>query len=279
MARCVCWPVSLPGNRGAVIYSADQIDFRLLNIGNYVDAATYASLPEITATGFRDSGIYTATLAVNLRDQVRSNDSVPLQFKYEAADCPIFYTVSNVYNMSCLWRDTVTAAFDDESLCVEGSTGYSNPTKVAPESDVKVQCDVDLDCGEPDAALITDDFDLSGGPHASPLGAKSNTVTLCDSVNSCGNSINKFCETVSLHLCNNLAAPVVDGQACVPHVAQSLQNSCPPDTQWLLINTSSSCFNPGKASKNLAGSGASSMTQIGGCYPTTQFTDLCVDFQ
>ncbi|KAF3048651.1 hypothetical protein E8E11_009174 [Didymella keratinophila] len=173
------------GNRGAVIYSADQIDFRLLNNENYVDAATYASLPEITTTGFRDSGVYTATLAVNLRDQVRSNDSVSLQFKYEAADYRIFYTVSNVYNMSSLWRDTVTAAFDDESLCVEGSTGYSNSTKVVPKSDVKVQYDVDLDFGEPDAALITDDLDLSGGPHASLLGAKSNTVTPCDSVNSC----------------------------------------------------------------------------------------------
>lgn len=263
-----------------MIYSADQVDFRLLNIENYTDPATYASLPEITATGFRDSGVYTATLAVNLRDQVRSNDSVPLQFKYEAADCRIFYTISNVYNMSRLWRDTVTAAFDDESLCVEGSTGYSNSTKAAPESDVKLQYSVDLDLGEPDAALITDDLDLSGGPHASLLGAKSNTVTLCDSGDTCGNSINKVCETVALHPCNNLAAPLVDSQACVPQVAQSLQNTCPPGTKWAPITSSSSRLNPGKASnsKKSAGSGASSTTSIGGCYPTTNFKDLCVEF-
>ncbi|KAJ4404972.1 hypothetical protein N0V91_005515 [Didymella pomorum] len=77
--------------------------------------------------------------------------------------------------MSRLWRDTVTAAFNDKSACVEGSTGYSNSTKAAPESDVKVQYSVNLDWEEPDAALIPYDLDLSGGPYASLLGAKSNT--------------------------------------------------------------------------------------------------------
>lgn len=249
-------------------------NFRLLNIKDITDAVTYASLPEITATGVCGLGVYTATLVVNLRDQVRFNDSVPLQFKYEVADCRFFYAVSNIYNMSRLWRDTVTAAFNDKSACVEGSTGYSNSTKAAPESDVKVQYSVNLDWEEPDAALIPYDLDLSGGPYASLLGAKSNTVTVCDSGNICGNSVDKVCETVALHPCKNLAAPVVNGLACVPRVAQSLWYSCSLGTQWIPITTSVSRFNPGKASKNSAGSGASSSTSRGGYYPTTHFRDM-----
>jgi hypothetical protein len=72
-----------------------------------------------------ESGIFTSVLAVNLRNQIRASDTTPLQFHYEAASCRIFYTLDNVYKMSKLWRDTVSAAFDDRSRCVQGSTGFT----------------------------------------------------------------------------------------------------------------------------------------------------------
>jgi hypothetical protein len=257
-----------------LIYSADQIDGRLLNIGNYVNETTYATVPEVTESGFRDSGVFTATLAVNLRDQVRPNDTVPLQFKYEAADCRIFYTLGNVYNMSRLWRDTVTAAFDDDTLCVEGSTGYSNSTKPAPEPVLAAPYSLDLDFGEPDSALIAEDLNLSGGPQASPTGAKSFTVDPCSGRGgSCGKFINKFCEFVEVHPCSNLDAPLVEAYVCVPHT--SVRSNCPLGTEWIEINSSVGRLNPVRASKKSASSRSSSQTRDGGCYPTTSFTDVC----
>lgn len=69
--------------------------------------------------------MYTTHAGINLRDQMRPDDQVPLQFKYEAANCRIYFTLANVYNMSRLWRDASTAVWDDASLCVEGSLGFA----------------------------------------------------------------------------------------------------------------------------------------------------------
>ena len=42
-----------------------------------------ASLRPLTEAGYRDPGVYTQAMGVNLRDQVRLRDPIPLQFKYE----------------------------------------------------------------------------------------------------------------------------------------------------------------------------------------------------
>ena len=182
-------------------------------------------------------------------------------------------TVNNIYHMSRLWRDTVTAALGDKSLCFAGSTGYSDSTKPAPEPKFMAQCDVDLDFGESYAALTTDGLDLSGGADASPLGAKSYTVTRCNTDGSCGGFINKICESLQIHPYSNLAGPLVDDFACVPHT--SVRSYCPPDTQWVETSSPNGRLNPTKASQKLARSGSSSATKDGGYYPTTQFTDAC----
>jgi hypothetical protein len=103
-------------------------------------------------------------MAVNLRDQIRHNDTVPLQFQYEPADCRMFYAMENVWNMSRLWRDSVTAAFDDASRCIEGSTGSSNSTKDAPKLAFDDNFSLQLNVNESDTALVDEDLDLSGGP-------------------------------------------------------------------------------------------------------------------
>lgn len=107
------------GTRGARVYSADALDgdFEFVNNLNQTEST---SLPQV-----RDSGIFTTYAGINLRDQVRPDDPVPLQFKYEAAHCRIYYTLANVYNMSRLWRDAASALWDDASLCVESSTGFA----------------------------------------------------------------------------------------------------------------------------------------------------------
>ncbi|KAI9657704.1 MAG: hypothetical protein M1821_002880 [Bathelium mastoideum] len=109
------------GTRGAQVYSADDLDDDFQFASSQNDTAN-STLPP------RDLSFYVTYAGFNLRDQVRPNDSTPLQFKYEAADCRIYYNLANVYNMPQLWRDAAKATWEDRSLCVEGSTGYSTPS-------------------------------------------------------------------------------------------------------------------------------------------------------
>lgn len=114
------------GTRGAALYSSFNLDqdFELArSLDEQVAGATNATIPEV-----REPGMYIKYAGFNLRDQIRENDPTPLQFKYQAADCRIYYTLSNLYNMTRLWYDVAAAAFTDPSLCVQGSTGYSSST-------------------------------------------------------------------------------------------------------------------------------------------------------
>ena len=72
------------------------------------------------------------TAGVNLRDIVRPNDPEPVNFKYLAADCRIFYTVESFYNFTNLWHTAANALWSDSSLCVEGSTGFAGTAQLPP---------------------------------------------------------------------------------------------------------------------------------------------------
>lgn len=75
--------------------------------------------------------------SINLRDQIRKDGDMPLQFSYEAADCRIYYTPSTVWNYTALWQYAADAIWTNPKLCVEGSTGYAktNTTKTAAPAD------------------------------------------------------------------------------------------------------------------------------------------------
>ncbi|KAJ4299947.1 hypothetical protein N0V90_005195 [Kalmusia sp. IMI 367209] len=111
------------GSRGARLYSSDALDFDYSNINETLeDSEAFAKLPPRD-----DPGIFINFAGFNIRDQIRNgdDDAVPVQFKYDAADCRLYYTLSNIYNLTQLWHDVATATWDDSTLCVEGSTGYS----------------------------------------------------------------------------------------------------------------------------------------------------------
>ncbi|KAF7717900.1 Uncharacterized protein PECH_002700 [Penicillium ucsense] len=60
---------------------------------------------------------------VNLRNEYDpDDDQVPLQFKYEAAECRRFYTLENYLGRETVWRDAAQSMFGDGG-CVKGSTG------------------------------------------------------------------------------------------------------------------------------------------------------------
>src|SRR5688572_26212434 len=84
------------GNRGASTYSADELDDDFQAVDTLVgDDEAFARLPSRN-----DTGMYTTYASFNIRDQMRANDEdkIPLQFRYEAADCRLYYTIKNVYN-------------------------------------------------------------------------------------------------------------------------------------------------------------------------------------
>ncbi|KKY31337.1 putative peptidase s41 family protein [Diaporthe ampelina] len=70
--------------------------------------------------------VYIVDAGINLRDQVRQDDETPLQFTYEAADCRIFWTPKTIFSYAALWQYAADAIWSNASLCVSGSTGFSN---------------------------------------------------------------------------------------------------------------------------------------------------------
>jgi hypothetical protein len=109
------------GTRGAREYSSDSLDYDVQQLNDTLgDVDAWSEFPRRD-----DTGMWINYASFNVRDQMRENEETPLQFKYDAAQCRIYYTLDNVYNMTRLWRDAATATWDDQSLCVEGSTGYA----------------------------------------------------------------------------------------------------------------------------------------------------------
>ena len=176
---------SASGSRGAAAYSADLLDGDL-ELAGAVNETANVTLPQV-----RDAAIYTLFAGFNLRDQVRANDAVPLQFRFDAADCRLYYTLANLYNLTRLWHDVATAAFDDPSLCVQGSVGYSTrnsrpltaPVPAAkkpvssPPLEQKADFDDDPTGGIVDGKVVPPRGDRSPKPCASQGACRTGTCT------------------------------------------------------------------------------------------------------
>lgn len=110
------------GSRGARLYTGDTLDKDFSWI-----CGRNETVRRLLPHDRNETGIFVDYAAFNLRDQLREDDtSTPLQFRYVPADCRLYFTVDNVYNMTALWHDVARAAFENPSLCVEGSTGYGS---------------------------------------------------------------------------------------------------------------------------------------------------------
>jgi len=140
-------PMQSPGqSRGARMYSIDVLDGDIGFAQSIDDAALPPALPNRTIN--QDVDITFAS--INLRDQIRQNETVPLQFLYEAADCRIFYTPQTWYNYLLLWQYAADAIWKNPKLCVQGSTGYASTAnstsepKAAPTSAPKVNVSSNL---------------------------------------------------------------------------------------------------------------------------------------
>lgn len=118
-------PMQAPsGSRGARDYYTDSLD---ANINFVQQILANQSSPEVNFLPNRTEAldVFVTYADINLRDQIRKDDTIPLQFAYEAADCRIFYTPQTVYNYTALWQYAANAIWTNPSLCVSGSTGFA----------------------------------------------------------------------------------------------------------------------------------------------------------
>lgn len=114
------------GSRGAEFYSSDDLDADF-EFAEEIDASAGALLPS------RAEDIFLLNAGINLRDQIRKGQDIPLQFLYEAANCRIFYTPYTFNNLTKLWKYAADAIWTKPELCVQGSTGYAS-TGSAPNA-------------------------------------------------------------------------------------------------------------------------------------------------
>lgn len=156
-------PMQSPAqSRGARFYDTESLDEHIQGVQEYLqdlnDTAN-ALLPN------RTIDLYVSYATVNLRDQVRQDEHVPLQFLYEAANCRIFYTPKTWYNYTALWQYAADAIWTDPDLCVQGSTGYAT---TAAESISVVKTAPSAAQGSKSQPDLTGIISLSGKPGEFP---------------------------------------------------------------------------------------------------------------
>ena len=117
------------GTRGARVYTTNELDQDIELAQEIIEDSILAddsTNPFFLPNRTTELTFQVSYATINLRDQVRPNETVPLQFIYEAADCRIFYTVDTFYNYTLLWQYAADAIWTNSSLCVNGSTGFAS---------------------------------------------------------------------------------------------------------------------------------------------------------
>jgi len=122
-------PMQAPsGTRGALILdSVDDID-PMIDMAQGILEAKGSSDADFLPNRTEALTFSVAVATINIRDQARRNETTPLQFAYEAADCRIFFTKDTVFNYSALWQYAANAMWSNSSLCVANSTGFATST-------------------------------------------------------------------------------------------------------------------------------------------------------
>jgi hypothetical protein len=123
--RPITGPMQAPaGTRGAIEYDTFNLDSSIDTVQTILqqnNSPEQNFLPNRSNTG----DVYISYASVNLRDQVRSGETTPLQFAYEAADCRIYYTLQTVFDYTLLWQYAADAIWTNPALCVANSTGFA----------------------------------------------------------------------------------------------------------------------------------------------------------
>lgn len=154
---------AVSGSRGAAAYTSWDLDLDIQGVNDTLDdEESFAKLPPRL-----DTGMWVNSVGITIRNQVREGDETPLQFLFQAADCRIFYTLKNVYNMTQLWYDAVKATWDDTSLCVQNSTGYpsarNSDSDKAPPAPISQSDPVTFDINVDPERTTNSTFEIQDG--------------------------------------------------------------------------------------------------------------------
>ncbi|KAH7408333.1 hypothetical protein DE146DRAFT_645987 [Phaeosphaeria sp. MPI-PUGE-AT-0046c] len=223
------------GNRGAAVYTSNRLDYDIANVEALVDnAAAFVQLPQRN-----DTGIFTNYASINIRDQMRANDSIPLQFHYEASDCRLYFTPNNYYNMSQLWRDVAMATWNDTTRCVPDSTNYSKRTNTERKSPPKSDREVPIpfafvDRQNPSQLDIS--LNTSVGLVDTRRPANFNIFAQCTDDTGCGVGLVCIPKTTSCRAVNDGQQLNLCLETC--NTLQGVSNGCKPITSRLAQSTS-----------------------------------------
>ncbi|KAI9708968.1 MAG: hypothetical protein M1820_003662 [Bogoriella megaspora] len=273
------------GSRGALSYTSDDLDGDFVEAGQ-LNTTAVAALPLV-----RDPGMYITYLGFTLRDQIRSNATVPNQFLYLPADCRIYWTFANFYDYGRLWHDVWNAMYNDTSICVPGSTNVTNPPGNGTHINQKRSTAAsDVSIGEfIDQGLSPDSFAEHQGKsdadvtynYAKPLTFCSRNgrpdQSLCTSGSICqtvdfpckkstGPCTRRSCPTVQSAISNYVCLP-----KCLPTSDQG--GNCKANTFCQPTTSTGSMQN--SASGGLASPGHSYNVQSGYCVPKVSPTYGC----
>jgi hypothetical protein len=223
------------GSRGASIYYTDELDADIQFAQEILEDSIFDSSlsPSFLPNRTTELTVQVSYASINLRDQVRENETVPLQFAYEAADCRIFYTIQTFYNYTALWQYAADAIWTNPALCVVGSTGFASAPGAASNLDGPPNA--------PSATVTADDIvghltanDTSQIPYlthnadgiedAAPV-SKANPVKQCKSNADCVTlgKTHHFCAVVPL--CDANLNPTVTTGLCLKKCSNGPQGA------------------------------------------------------
>ncbi|PSK55276.1 hypothetical protein B9Z65_2665 [Elsinoe australis] len=150
---------AVSGTRSAASYSAENLEQDFYFAGAINDTVASQGPADY------DTDVLVSYAGISLRDQVRANETTPLQFQYLAADCRIYYTLDNWSNYTRLWVDTAAAA-SDPSRCIAGSTGFSKRGRSQPDNPAPRRPSRRASYIAQGLALPTDEINTSPDPPA-----------------------------------------------------------------------------------------------------------------
>lgn len=169
-------PMQAPsGTRGAEYYSAYDLDADF-QVATTINASTGALLSS------RVEDVLISYLGINIKDQIRRDEDIPLQFLYLAADCRVFFRLDNFWNMTNLWKYAAAAIFTNPEYCVTNSIGRyyassaNNTSEPSTSATPTPSPNINTNISHNIACII----DLSSSKNALPAsfsGQQSDTVT------------------------------------------------------------------------------------------------------
>ncbi|KAK5112673.1 hypothetical protein LTR85_011184 [Meristemomyces frigidus] len=114
-------------------------EYEYLHSGEYYNTTALGKYNDLAILRSTDS-------VVNARDGIRQGDATetPLQFRYETADCRIYYTPEMVVDETAVWKSVADTAFNGVSHCVAGNyTAGTGVTKRMARKKHAIRRDLD----------------------------------------------------------------------------------------------------------------------------------------